>query len=80
MGKLQDGTSIREYLLYFGKDFDINKIDPKTEMKSLQYKFYNSEFTYEAYHKTINDQLWEAKNGFWNLFTRDVGEYLQKLW
>lgn len=35
---------------------------PKEQMKSLQKIFYNSDFTYEASHKKINDKLWEVKS------------------
>ena len=36
---------------------------PNAEKNKIEYAFYNNSFTFAEYHKTINDQLWEARNG-----------------
>lgn len=36
---------------------------PNIEKSIIATLFYNKAFTYDEYHKSINDQLWEAQNG-----------------
>ena len=36
---------------------------PNLNKEILSTVYFNSDFTYDEYHKTINNQLWEAQNG-----------------
>jgi RHS repeat-associated protein len=66
-GAIGDGTNASLFIFQSeGKNFRHEAI-PSWQIKDFQRIFFNNAFTYEDYHKQLNDQLWKYRSSpyFW---------------
>lgn len=74
LGELQDGTNIGKYMNYLP-----GIIPPKFQIDKYKRIFFNNAFTYENYHKQVNEQLWKVRHGKWYYKNPFVVKRLTKL-
>ena len=80
-GVLGDGTSVKDYIqekcLLENRSY--RTTIPLLALKDLKELFYNEAYSYDEYHKAINDQLWESQYGVWYHRNPIAAHYLSKL-